>query len=190
MIKSKEDYKRYLYADKKSLNINRRFPRPVIDSIWKFQRKLRKLEYYTNCKKNAIYKPYILLLKIRFHLYSRLLGFDIPINVFGPGLSIAHRGTIVINGLTKVGANCRIHICVNIGTSRDTEENVPVIGNNVYIGPGAKIFGAISIADGIAIGANSVVNKSFIEENITIAGVPAKKISNKGSKGLLFRYIN
>ncbi len=59
------------------------------------------------------------------------------------------------------------------------------IGNNVYIGPGARIFGDIEIADGIAIGANAVVNRSFLEPGITIAGVPARKISDKGSKGLL-----
>lgn len=59
----------------------------------------------------------------------------------------------------------------------------------MYIGPGAKIFGDIFIADNIAIGANAVVNKSFYESNITIAGVPAKKISNKGSKGLLVETI-
>jgi serine O-acetyltransferase len=51
----------------------------------------------------------------------------------------------------------------------------------VYIAPGAKIYGAIEIADNIAIGANAVVNKSFLEPNITIAGVPARKISDKGS---------
>jgi serine O-acetyltransferase len=62
---------------------------------------------------------------------------------------------------------------------------VPTIGDNVFIGPGAKIFGDIIIASGIAIGANSVVNKSFLETDITIAGVPARKVSNRGSRGLL-----
>jgi serine O-acetyltransferase len=63
----------------------------------------------------------------------------------------------------------------------------PKIGDNVYIGPGAKIFGDIEIADGIAIGANSVVNRSFTEPNIGIAGIPAKKINDKGSEKLLAR---
>jgi serine O-acetyltransferase len=57
----------------------------------------------------------------------------------------------------------------------------------VYIGPGVKIYGPIEIADNIAIGANSVVNRSFIESGITIAGNPARKISNKGSIGLLIK---
>ena len=102
-------------------------------------------------------------------------------NVFGPGLSIGHHGTIVVNGNSKVGANCRIHVCVSIGTKAGYSDVAPTLGDNIYIGPGAKLFGSIYIADGIAIGANSVVNKPFKEQNITIAGIPARKISSKGS---------
>jgi len=111
------------------------------------------------------------------------LGFTIPLNVFGPGLCIVHRGTIVVNKNAKVGKNCRIHACTNIGSNIDGV-SAPQIGDNVYIGPGAKIFGDITIADNIAIGANSVVNKSFYEKGISIAGVPARKISNKGTGGI------
>jgi serine O-acetyltransferase len=57
----------------------------------------------------------------------------------------------------------------------------------VFIAAGAVIVGAITIADGISIGANSYVNKSFSEPNITIAGCPAKKISNKSSEDLWIR---
>ena len=78
---------------------------------------------------------------------------------------------------------------VNIGTAAGVERRVPQIGNNVYIAPGVKIFGDIEIANGIAIGANAVVCKSFLEENVTIAGVPAKQISDKGSKGLMNNYM-
>lgn len=112
-------------------------------------------------------------------------GFSIPINVFGKGLSIAHIGTIVVNGSSKVGDYCRIHVCVNIGTEAGKKDFAPTIGNYAYIGPGAKIFGKIEIADNIAIGANAVVNKSFVTPNISIAGVPAKKISDKGSSDLI-----
>lgn len=64
-------------------------------------------------------------------------------------------------------------------------EKAPKIGNNVFIGAGAKIYGDIIIADDTAIGANSLVNKSFTESGITIAGIPARKVSNKGSKNLI-----
>jgi serine O-acetyltransferase len=76
---------------------------------------------------------------------------------------------IVINDASIIGVNCRIHTCVNIGSTSGQKE-APIIGNNVYIAPGVKIFGGIHIADNIAIGANAVVNKSFLEPNITIAG--------------------
>lgn len=90
-----------------------------------------------------------------------------------------------------MGANCRLHVCVNIGMAADTrEEGAPHIGDNVYIGPGAKIFGPIEIADDIVVGANAVVNKSFLEKGITIGGIPARKISDKGSRNLLVRAAN
>ena len=55
-------------------------------------------------------------------------------------------------------------------------QKAPKIGNNVYIGPGAVLFGDIEIADNCWIGANAVVNKSFLESYSVIAGVPAKVI--------------
>jgi serine O-acetyltransferase len=187
MIQTKEDYIFYLESDRLSLGIKEKTPPFFGKEIWKFERLLRKLEFYMNCKNGLFWDFYIYFLQWKFHRISVKLGFSIPVNVFGPGLSIAHRGTIVVMGSTKVGANCRIHTCVNIGVQAGPSNLAPQIGENVYIGPGAKLFGDIRIADGIAIGANAVVNKSFLEPGITIAGVPAKKISDKGSEGLLSR---
>jgi serine O-acetyltransferase len=185
MIESKKDYRLYLERDRIALAQRRKKPRLFADEVWKFQRLLRRFEYCTNCRQSLLWKPYSLLLKLRFRRLSIRLGFDIPCNVFGPGLSIAHYGTIVVNGTARIGANCRIHAGVNIGTQAGHTHLAPKIGDNVYIGPGAKIFGPIEIESGIAIGANSVVNKSFKEPNISIAGVPARKISDKGSAGLM-----
>ncbi len=184
MIESRKDYLFYLEKDRIALVQRSKKPKLFGDEVWKFQRLLRKLEYFTNCRKSLFWKPAYLLLKYRFRRLSIRLGFDIPGNVFGPGLSIAHYGTIIVNGAARIGANCRIHAGVNIGTKAGHTFLAPKIGDNVYIGPGAKIFGPIEIASGIAIGANSVVNKSFPEPNISIAGVPARKISAKGSEGL------
>lgn len=92
-----------------------------------------------------------------------------------------HWGTVVVNGGARIGSNCRIHICVNIGANGGGVEDTPSIGNNVYIGPGAKIFGKIVIGDNTVIGANSVVNKSFLEGGYTIAGIPAMIVSKNDS---------
>lgn len=83
-----------------------------------------------------------------------------------------------MNAYAKVGENCNLQQGVNIGRNINNED-VPVIGNNVYIGPGAKIFGKIVIADNVVIGANSVVNKSVFEPGVVIAGVPAQIIGKR-----------
>ncbi len=145
---------------------------------------MRKLEYAINCGKNPIRTFYR---KILFRKSSVKLGFSISPNTFGPGLSIAHRGTIVVNGGARIGANCRIHVDVNIGTEAGKSDAAPSIGDNCYIGPGAKIFGPIEIGSGSVIGANAVVNKSFPEGDQTLGGIPAKVISQKNSEGLLIK---
>ena len=76
----------------------------------------------------------------------------------------------------------RIHACVNIGTQYGYEDMCPTIGNHVFIGPGAKLFGDIKIPDYSVIGANAVVNKTFEDENTCIAGIPAKIINKNGRK--------
>lgn len=114
-------------------------------------------------------------------------SFFIGINCIGKGLSLAHVGPVVISSVAKIGENCRIHVGVNIGTSAGITGQAPIIGDNVYIGPGAKLFGPITIGNGIAIGANAVVNKSFEDDCITIAGVLAKIINHTGSEGMLIR---
>ena len=92
----------------------------------------------------------------------------------------------MINADVRIGSNCVIapHALIGFET-RFSKGASPKIGNNVYIAPGVRIFGSITIADNIAIGAGSVVTRSFTEEGITIAGVPAKKISEKGSFGII-----
>lgn len=186
MIENKADLKRFLERDKKMLMIpsNQKFPRPFYDEVWKFQIALRKAEYAVNCKKGLISLPYRLWRKLIFHRISVKLGFSIPVNVFDEGLSIAHYGTIVVNSKAHIGKNCRIQESVCIGSTGSLK--APFIGDNVFIGSGAKIIGDIEIEDNIAIGAGAVVTKSFTENGITIAGVPAKKISEEGSS----KFIN
>lgn len=187
MISSKAEYRFFLEADRINLCKTGRRPRLFLDDTWSFQRLLRKVEYYLNCKPSPPHRAYLALLYLRFHWLGQRLGFTIPPNTCGPGLSLPHRGTIVINSKTRIGENCRIHPNTNIGTEARYGDRAPRIGNNVYIGPGAKIFGDIDIGDDIAIAANAVVNRSFKDPHQTIGGVPARRISDHGTKGLLTR---
>lgn len=56
------------------------------------------------------------------------------------------------------------------------------VGGGIYLGAGAKLLTGVHLADNTIVGANAVVTKKFEEANIVIAGIPAKKIFNKGTK--------
>lgn len=186
MIKSKGEYLEYIKADMHALRCDVDPPRygGIRYCIYRYERLLRKNEYYLNCKNKLFYKPYIMFLRLRFRKQSIKYGFEIPLNCFGKGLSIAHIGPIIINGNVKIGENCRIHVGVNIGTAAGYADKTPILGNNIYIAPGVKIFGDIKIADNVVIGANAVVNKNIETSSVTIAGVPAKIIKYSGTDDL------
>src|SRR5690606_41764719 len=129
--------------------------------------------------------PYRLFSRYQLRRKSMRLGFSIPPNTFGPGLSIAHRGDIIVNGAARIGADCRVHAGVNIGTAAGRKNAAPKIGDGCYLGPGVKIFGPITIGNDTAIGANAVVNSDFPEGNCSLGGIPARRISDKNSKALL-----
>ena len=182
MIQSKKEYKEYYLQDlKQSGLLDKKWYNRIADRRFKFYKRLRYTEYYYNCK-NGIFQKFIKkILMIRHLRLCNKYNWTIPINVFGPGLAIVHVGTIVVSGIAKIGKNCRIHVCTNIGNAPSHgKDGTPTIGDNVYIGPGAKIFGPITIGINVVIGAYSVVNKSF-QDNCTVAGVPAIKISDNTS---------
>lgn len=188
MISSRKEYREYYLADYKKTGINNLpYYYRFLDVRYRYYKNLRKCEYYINCKKGTISKIIKIILIYKHNKLALKTGWNIPPNVFGKGLAIVHLGTIVVSPKAKIGENCRIHVCVNIGNAPSHgKDGAPVLGNNVYIAPGVKMFGPIKIGDNTAIGANSVVNKSFEQGNCTIAGIPAKKISDNNS----LLYIN
>jgi len=121
------------------------------------------------------------------HRYSIRYGISISPDVsIGAGFYIGHYGGIVVNRDVVIGDNCNISQGVTLGQiNRGERAGCPIIGNNVYIGPGAKIIGRIRIGDRAAIGANAVVI-SDVAESTSVGGVPARVLSDKGSDG----YVN
>lgn len=181
MINSKETYQQYIEQDKLALGRQQDVrPRLFGDEIWKFEILLRKVEFDINCRQKVVGKLIGKWHKMRFHRLSVRLGFTIPPNVFGPGLSIPHYGTIVVHGNVRAGKNCRLQEGVTIGATNGSHE-AAVIGDNCYFGSGAKVIGAVRIADDVAVGANAVVTKDIAEPGTTWAGIPARKISEQDS---------
>jgi serine O-acetyltransferase len=93
----------------------------------------------------------------------------------GGGLYIAHPHGCVIHA-QKIGENCSIVSGVTIGMRNRWE--FPIIGDNVFIGSGARILGGIKIGDGAKIGANSVVIHD-VPDHATVIGVPARILNPK-----------
>ena len=181
MIKSKQELEWYLRQDQIALGKkDQKKPSRLGDEVWRFQILMRKTEYHVNTARNPLQKLITQWYRLRYHRYCVKMGFHIPLNIFEEGLSIAHYGALVVNSKAKVGKNCRIHAMVVIGATNG-EPAAPVLGDNVYIGAGAKIVGDIYIADNVAIGANAVVVKSIEERGTTWGGVPARKISDRDS---------
>lgn len=180
VINNKGDLKEYLIYEKNRYSKHISFLYYILGSeaaiIWHFQKRLRKTEYYNNTNK----KIQCIFSKILLHRMQNRYGLKIELNVFDKGLKIMHLGSILTNSRVRVGKNCTIHINTSL-VAQGTNDGVPKLGNDIVIGVGATLLGNIEIADGIAIGANSLVNKSFYEPNIAIAGCPAHYISNNGN---------
>lgn len=183
MIQSKEDYLYYLECDRVALRKDYPRPRFKHDIVWSFQRLLRKCEYYENCRHGLWGRLYGRWLKYRLVCLSQKLSFSIGLNSCGPGLCIEHYGTLYING--KVGKNFRVIGNAVIGATESGK--TPVIGDNVFMGFGSAVVGDITIADGVAIGANAVVTKSIFTPDITVGGIPARPISANGSDKYLVK---
>lgn len=125
-------------------------------------------------------KPLSLIYRIAFKTVQILTGIEFPCEVeIGRNFRIDHFGGIIVSGYTRFGDNCIIRNGVTIGLRRLDEVVAPTIGNNVNIGTGAKILGAITIGDDVDIGANAVVIRDVPAHSIAV-GVPAKVYPKKG----------
>lgn len=182
MIRNKQDYLYYIEADRIALGEKRKRPHLIsiweADVIWKYQRLLRKAEYLQNCKRSIFRQIYYKWVQYRLFRAQVKTGMNVPMNVFGPGLSIAHLGPIVINGFAKVGKNFRIHPFTTIGID-GRNSKVAKVGDNVYLSNGCKLIG--EIGDGVVVAAGAVVTKSFMEKDAVVGGIPARIISHSGN---------
>jgi serine O-acetyltransferase len=119
-----------------------------------------KVIYYTINK---------LLLEIMMEMF-----LDVSADI-GPGLYIGHTGGIHINPSAKIGRNCDLAHQVTIGASAMGRKGAPTIGDNVYIGSGAKIIGKIKVGNNVRIAANTLVI-THVPSGATVMGVPGKVI--------------
>jgi serine O-acetyltransferase len=114
-------------------------------------------------------------------IFTALTGIEIdPHAHLGPGLMLPHAGTIVI-GPVRVGRDCTISQGVTLGQGLvGTGDDTPVLGDRVWVGPGAVVAGPIKVGADAAVSANSVVLRDVPPRGVVL-GVPARVVSYKGS---------
>lgn len=169
--------------------------------IWRYQKKLRYLEYYKNTldKVNSLQENKIsvyfrlknllqkYLCSVNFILCCRRvnklglkLGIDTWHNVFEEGLLIYHTsGGIVVNSNARIGKNCHLHGNNCIGNNGSSPE-APQLGDNCSLGVGAKIIGNIKLGNNIKIAAGAVVIRDCLQDGVILAGIPAEIKNKKG----------
>ena len=138
--------------------------------------------------KLPILRQFLVFISIIWHKLTVIITrIELPkYTHIAPGLYIPHGGIIVIHPDARIGKNCTISHEVTIGIGgRGEKKGCPIIGEEVYIAPGAKIFGKIKVGDRVAIGANAVVTKDLPEKAVAV-GIPAKVISHEGSQDFIY----
>lgn len=117
----------------------------------------------------------------------KLTGIEIhPAAKIGRRLVIDHGMGVVIGETTEIGDDCTIYQGVTLGgTGKDTGKRHPTIGNNVFIGSGAKVLGPFKVGDNSRIAANAVVLEE-VPPNSTAVGVPARVVKRDGVRVEVF----
>lgn len=137
---------------------------------------LRYTAYYE--KKSGIFSHFLYVFyycMTRHYFYKTRLA--IGPNSCDWGIKIWHCGDIIINNAAKVGKNLTIYPGCIIGQKHSIDE-VPVIGDNCYMGAGSKVFGKVRIGNNVTIAPNAIVTCD-IPDNCIVAGIPAKIIKFK-----------
>jgi serine O-acetyltransferase len=97
---------------------------------------------------------------------------------FGPGLVLIHSTGVVINGNVRGGRRVFIEHQVTIGAER---RQSPTLGDDVFLGAGAKVIGPVTLGDGCRVGANAVVVRD-VPPRATVVGIPARVVRRRKKK--------
>jgi len=123
------------------------------------------------------------------HAGRFLTGIEIhPAARLGPGLFIDHGMGVVIGETAEVGENVTLLQGVTLGgTSLKREKRHPTLGDNVVVGAGAAVLGAITVGDNSRIGAGSVVVRD-VPPNAVVVGVPGRVTYKDGQRVMGFDF--
>lgn len=187
MIKTKKDLYRCLEEDKKwyadnPIRWTERFKCSERWHVWQVIVNCRREEYHTNNMKGSLYHKIMrLYYSTKGRRYYFKYGISIQPNTIGPGLYIPHMGHIMISSFATIGRNFIVRSGCTIGLVKgDKQKNAAIIGDNVELSLGVKMFGNVKIGRGALINANSVIVENIPPYAIA-CGNPAKVIGFRHS---------
>jgi serine O-acetyltransferase len=176
-LRSVIEYERSIYVEK---DWKKRLEQIIVSDwhlkVFRYLVFLRKTELYHN-NAGIVSKCLYIIFRRKANRLGAKLGIEAWDNTFGKGLTIFHPGNIVVNGMSHIGNNLKLHGSNCIGNSGKSLA-APVIGDNVRLGVGAAVIGDVYIADDVTIAAGAVVVKSCYEKGAVLAGVPAEIVKH------------
>jgi len=145
--------------------------------VYRFGQWARRQSKLLRCVLDPIYWTCNVLIRIAW-------GIDLPRAArIGPGLYIGHFGGITISGASIIGRDCNLSQGITIGVSGEgTNRGVPTIGDEVYIAPGARLFGKITVGNNVKIGANAVVFKDVPDNAVVVLDPGFRILSYRGNR--------
>ena len=161
----REDLKRY--RNRKTGKFDWNEPSIIVVALYRWGRWIRSLRFSpARFLLNCLFVPL-------YGFFTCFIGIALPRSAkIGGGLRIDHFGAVVVGPGVVIGKRCTLRQGVTIG-NRKALDDMPVLGDDVNVGAGAKILGAVHIGDNARIGANAVV-LSDVPDGCTAVGVPAK----------------
>jgi serine O-acetyltransferase len=118
----------------------------------------------------------VLLARMARVVWKGVPGLDLSGTSIGPGLFISHGQNTVLSA-ERIGANLQVHQGVTVGWDYRGARR-PIIGDDVFIGAGAKVLGAVTVGHGARIGANAVV-MCDVPDGATVVGVPGRIVGRR-----------
>jgi serine O-acetyltransferase len=121
----------------------------------------------------------VLLARLARVVWKGVPGLDMSGTSIGPGLFISHGQNTVLSA-ERIGANLQVHQGVTVGWDYRGPRR-PIIGDDVFIGAGAKVLGAVTVGNGARIGANAVV-MCDVPDGATVVGVPGRIVETRSTR--------
>lgn len=173
-----------LVADTRRLKLNRKgtFPWYVIEALL-FDNGFQAVVTHriaSWCKRHGI--PVLGPFFARLGLFAT--GVDIaPGARIGPGLIISHGTGLVIGSHTRIGERAILLHQVTLGAPEVSRlEQMPTIGDDVYIGAGAALIGGIEVGDRVAIGINAIVTEDVPDDTRVVLDAPQRVTLRKSAR--------